>query len=47
MLSGWIITYMQHLKSILSDRNRLIDMATIENTRAELDLPSLEMQIDA
>lgn len=45
MLSGWITTYMQHLKSILSERNRLIDIVTIENAKDGLDLPSLERQI--
>ncbi|MEA2771227.1 MAG: hypothetical protein QOD93_4189, partial [Acetobacteraceae bacterium] len=45
MLSGWIITYTRHLKAILNDRNKLIDIATIENAKDGLDLPALERQI--
>lgn len=47
MLSGWVITYTEHLKSILSERNKLIDMATLDNSKDDLDLPTLERQIEA
>lgn len=45
MLSGWIITYTRNLKAILNDRNKLIDLATIENPKDGPDLPSLGRQI--
>lgn len=44
-LSGWIITYTRNLKAILNDRNKLIDITTIENAKDGLDLPDLERQI--
>ena len=47
MFSGWLITYTEHLKSSLNERNRLIDKATIEETKLDLDVPTLERQIDA
>jgi hypothetical protein len=45
MLSGWVITYMQNLKAILIDRNKLIDIATLDTSKDALDLPTLEGQI--
>lgn len=47
MFSSWVITYKKHLKSILKERNRLIDMATLDNSKVALDLPTLERQIEA
>jgi len=47
MFSGWVITYTEHLKSSLNERNRLIDKATVEETKVDLDVPTLERQIDA
>jgi hypothetical protein len=47
MFSGWVITYTEHLKSSLNERNRLIDKTTIEETKVDLDVPTLERQIDA
>ena len=47
MFSGWLITYTEHLKSSLNERNRLIDKATIEETKLDLDVHTLERQIDA
>jgi hypothetical protein len=47
MLSSWVITYAVHLKSILTERNRLIDIATLDNSKDDLDLSTLERQIEA
>jgi hypothetical protein len=46
MLSGWIITYTEHLTSVLKERNRLIDLATLDDTKAP-DLVILGRQIEA
>jgi hypothetical protein len=47
MLSGWIITYTRNLKTILNDRNKLIDKATIENPKNDLDVIDLHWQVKA
>ena len=46
MLSGWIATYTRNLKSILNDRNQLINKATIGGPEDGLDLRALEWQIE-
>ena len=46
-LSGWIVTYSQNLKSILYERNSLINIAANESTKETFDLRDIERQMDA
>jgi hypothetical protein len=46
MLSGWIITYTEHLISVLKERNKLIDLATLDDTK-DTNLIILGRQIEA
>jgi hypothetical protein len=44
--SGWILAFTRHLKFVLSERNKIIDLATIGKNAFDIDINMIERQAE-
>jgi len=45
-LSGWILTYINHLKGIILERNKQIDIATINDAQKDLNIEVVARMVE-